>query len=340
MVEKKKEEKPNKTWIWILAVVIVIGLGIGSYFWLGQEQRPIEKVTIAAYLGEFSSLVFVAENQGYFTDNDLDVTIKEYETGLGPVQAVLAGDADFATAAEFVLVSNSFNREDLKVLSTIDLANAIELVARKDRGIENPTDLKGKKIAIPQKTQAEFFLGSFLIFNSLSIDDIEVINMKPSELVEAMSDGTVDAVMIWEPNVYKIKNRLGDNAITFLGQSGQDFFFLIIGDGKKIRDNPSVVERLLNALLKAETFVNKNPIETQNIISQRTNLEKNYLETVWQKNNFILSMPQGLIIAMENEARWRIDNGLTDTKETPNYLNYIYLDALESVKPDAVNIIH
>ncbi|MEE9594704.1 MAG: ABC transporter substrate-binding protein, partial [Candidatus Hydrothermarchaeales archaeon] len=252
-----------------------------------------------------------------------------------------AGDADFATAAEFVLVSNSFNREDLKALSTIDLANAIELVARKDRGIDSPVDLKGKKIAIPQKTQAEFFLGSFLIFNGLSIThDIEVIDMKPSELVEAMSDGTVDAVMIWEPNVYEIKNRLGDKAITFPGQSGQDFFFLIIGDGKKIKDSPSVVERLLNALLKAETFVNKNPIETQNIISLRANLEKDYLKTVWQKNNFILSLPQGVIIAMEDEARWRIDNNLTDATEVPNYLDYVYLDALEEVKPEAVRIIH
>ncbi len=156
-----------------IAIIAVIGISVGGC----QEQPekytgPIEKVTIAAYLGEFSSLVFIVENQGYFTGNDLDVTIKEYETGLGPIQAVLAGDADFATAAEFVLVSNSFNHEDLKALSTIDLANAIELVARKDRGINNPADLKGKKIAISQKTQAEFFLGNFLIFNSLSINEL------------------------------------------------------------------------------------------------------------------------------------------------------------------------
>ena len=120
-----------------LGVIVIIGILIGGYLWLNQGKPkytgPVEKITLAAYLGEFSSLVFIAENQGYFTDNDLDVTIKEYETGLGPVQAVLAGDADFATAAEFVLVSNSFNHRGLKALSTIDLANAIELVARKDR---------------------------------------------------------------------------------------------------------------------------------------------------------------------------------------------------------------
>jgi NitT/TauT family transport system substrate-binding protein len=331
--------KAQKIFIGI-AIIVVIGTSLGGCSQETVKLEKIEKVTIAAYLGEFSSLVFIAENQGYFADNSLDVIIKEYETGLGPIQAVLAGDADFATAAEFVLVSNSFNREDLKAISTIDLGNAIELVARKDRGINNPTDLKGKKIAIPQKTQAEFFLGSFLIFNGLSIGDVKVFNMSPSELVEAISDGTVDAVMIWEPNIHKIKNRLGGNAITFLGQSGQDFFFLIVGDGVKIKDNPSVVKRLLSALLKAETFVNSNPIETQNIISQRANMEMDYLENVWQKNKFVLSLPPALIIAMEDEARWAIKNNLTNATEVPNYLDYIYFDALKGVKPEAIGIIY
>ncbi len=58
------------------------------------------------------------------------------------------------------------------------------------------------------------------------------------------------------------------------------------------------------------------------------------------KNNFILSLSQVLIIAMEDEARWAIKNNLTDATEVPNYLDYIYFDALEAVKPDAVNIIH
>ena len=43
---------------------------------------------------------------------------------------------------------------------------------------------------------------------------------------------------------------------------------------------------------------------------------------------------------MEDEARWHIENEYTDAKEVPNYLDQIYFDALESVNPDAVNIIH
>jgi len=325
--------------------IVIIIVALGAIFYWANLPSPepsfeeIEKVTIATYLGEFSSLVFIAENQGYFTNNGLDVTITEFETGLGPVQAVLSGDADFATASEFVLVSSSFNNEDLKAVSLIDTASAIELVARKDREINNPADLRGKKIAIPRKTAAEFFLGNFLIFNNMSIDDVEVIDMGPSKIIEAMSDGTIDATMIWQPNVYQITNRLGDNAITLPATTGQEFLFLMIGDGKKIDTNPLIVKRLLNALLEAEVFASNNPIETQNIISERTNLEIDYLKSVWQGNDFALSMPQRLLLAMEDEARWVIKNTLVQEKEIPNYLDFLYIDALDSVKPEAVTVI-
>ncbi len=42
---------------------------------------------------------------------------------------------------------------------------------------------------------------------------------------------------------------------------------------------------------------------------------------------------------MDDEARWSIANNLTDKTVVPNYLDYIYLDGLEALKPEAVTII-
>jgi NitT/TauT family transport system substrate-binding protein len=55
---------------------------------------------------------------------------------------------------------------------------------------------------------------------------------------------------------------------------------------------------------------------------------------------FELSLDQSLLINTEDEARWAIKNNLIDKTEIPNYLDYIYIDALEEVKPEAVGIIH
>ncbi len=49
---------------------------------------------------------------------------------------------------------------------------------------------------------------------------------------------------------------------------------------------------------------------------------------------------QAMLIAFEDQARWRIKNKLTEDTEVPNYLDYIYMDALEEVKSGAIGIIH
>jgi ABC-type nitrate/sulfonate/bicarbonate transport system substrate-binding protein len=80
MVEAKEKYKP---WIWISVVIIVLGLAVGGYLWLSQKQPekytgPVEKITVAAAAYLTGALVYVAEDQGFFEKNGLEVTIKDY----------------------------------------------------------------------------------------------------------------------------------------------------------------------------------------------------------------------------------------------------------------------
>ena len=53
----------------------------------------------------------------------------------------------------------------------------------------------------------------------------------------------------------------------------------------------------------------------------------------------VVSLEQQLLLTLEDEARWTISEGLADKKEVPNYLDFIYLEGLEAVKPEAVTIL-
>ena len=344
MAEEKQEKREYGAWVWISVVVIIaLGLAVGGYFWLRQERPekytgPVEKITLAAYAGDTGALVYVAEDQGYFEKNGLEVTIKDYESGKAAADSLLNGEADIATSAGFVFVSNSFDYADLRVLGTVATAEVKELVARKDKGITTIDNLIGKKIGVTKKSGGEFALGTFLIFNGLSDQDVELVDLKPSEIVEAISNGDIDAAFTWDPNVYNIKEELGDNAISWPGYS--DFYFVVLTKKDWIEKNPAAAERFMKSLLEAEEYIKTNSEASKEFVRKRFGYESNYIDYSWPKQKFAVILEQAMLVAFEDQARWKMKRGLTDATEVPNYLDYIYMDALEEVKPEAIGIIH
>ena len=331
----------KKTIIGIIIVGVVVIVGIGLYRSIQKQPKkytgPVEKITLAAYAGETGALVYVAEDQGYFKENGLEVTIKDYKSGKVAADVLMDGEADIATSADFVFVSNSFDRTDLRVFGTVATAEVKELVARKDKGITTIDDLIGKKIGVTKRSGGEFALGRFLIFNALSYKDVEIVDLKPSEIVEAVLNGDIDAGFTWDPNVYDIKEELGDNAISWPG--GQDFYFVLLTKEDWIKNNPAAAERFIKSVLEAEDYIKDNSEEAKEFVKNRFGYESDYIDYSWPKQGFAVTLEQAMLISFEDQARWRINNKLTDATRVPNYLDYIYLDALEEVKPEAVGII-
>jgi len=299
---------------------------------------PVENITIAAYSGDTGALVYIADWQGYFANNDLDVTINDYSAGKLATDALLKGEADISTATGFVFVCNSFNNLHLRTLGTIAKADVNELSARKDRGIKKPADLKGKRIGVTKKSVGEFFLGAFLTFNGLSTQDVEVIDLKPNEIIEAITSGDIDAAHTWGPNIYNIKQRLGDNAISWPSQGGQEFYFILISTENWLKNNSKAAERFLKALVQAEQYVRKNESKAKEFVKDKFGLKSDYMDYGWAKHHFIVQLPQALLLSMEDQARWRIKSLLTNTTQVPNYLDYVYMDGLDIVKPETVTI--
>jgi len=145
---------------------------------------------------DISSLILIAEKKGYFIDNSLDVTFKEYEAGPIAINALASGKVDIATAAEFVMVHKNFDHDDLRVMAMIAKANKICIVGRKDKGIEEPSQLKGKRIGIKRGSNAEFFMARFLSYNGITLEDIVAIDVLPSEMKGSLENGDIDAVVI------------------------------------------------------------------------------------------------------------------------------------------------
>jgi len=337
----KKDGNNMKRIIVGLILLLPIGTIISGCAEKSNENNTgeIEALSLGAPPIINSTLIYVADENNFFAQNNLDIKIKQYSAGRFALEDVMKGKIDIAAVTEFAFVGRSFDNPSLRILAVIAESYIVELVARKDRGISNPADLNGKKIGVTKLTEAEFFLGSFLIFNSLAVMDVEIVDLKPTEIASAISTGKVDAIISWEPIVSDAINRLGDNAISWPAQSGQESNWLLVTREDVIRSKPSALKHMLNALIKSEDYVSSNPDETKDILSKRLALKNTHLEELWSKLKLSVSLPQKLLLAMEDGARWKIQHNMTDGKSVPNYLNFLYVDALEEVKPEAVTII-
>ena len=330
----------------LLVIIIVVGVVIYNK-WAMQPMQPTQnnaglatKVTVGTYSGEYASLLYIADEKGYLRDEGIELAIKPYQFGILTIPDLISGSLDMSLANEFAPVVRSFDTPKLKILASINKTNSYELISRRDHGINLPADLKGKKIGIPQNSQSEFFLGTFLAFNNLSRNDVHIVYIEPFDAVNKITSGEIDATLIWPPHSYDIAKILGANAVIWPAQNDQDAYFVLMSSEDYISKKAGVIEGMLRALVAAQEFIKSNPEESQAIVVRRTNTDPDYIRSVWGANDFSVSLDQAMIVTMEDEARWAIKVKLTDQTKIPNYLNFFYFDALEKVKKNAVTIIH
>ncbi len=325
----------------IAAILVVVS---GSFFYPNSRQGysgKAESITIGYSPFEQTTLLWIAEDQHFFSQNGLNVTLRKYDTGVGSLDGMLNGEADITVGVtEFPTVGKAFRKERIRTIGSVAKLDQIYLVGRKDRGIENVSDLKGKRVGTTSRTIAHFYLGRFLQLHGMNMKDITLVDVKtPAEWVNAVVDGDIDAVATAQPYANSAKERLGANAVIWPAQSSQPIFGLIVSTDEWITNHPEPVSRFLKSLAQAEEYAIRNPAEAKAIVQKLLNMDAAYMETVWSQNQFSLTLDQSLILAMEDEARWMIRNNLTSEKAVPNFLDYIYVDGLKAIKPESVNII-
>ena len=305
-----------------------------------SDSGPTESIRLGTVLLEPSVPIFVAQEHNFFSENKLDVIIKYYDVGLNAAKGVVNGEVDLSTpVAEYVLVGSVFDKKNLKAIASIDKVDYAFVVGRKDRGINTIPDLKGKKIGVVRGTILDFQLGRFLDLHGLGVGDVEFVNGTLKESADAIIHGDIDAVMSIPPFIGNVQSQLGDHAVLWPAQNGQPFYSLVLGLNEWITQNPKAAKRFLKTMRQAEDYIAQHPDQAKAILKKKLNFTDHEVDRVWSQNQFVLSIDQSLILAMEDEARWMISNHMTTEKRVPDFLNYIYEDGLKAIKPEAVNII-
>lgn len=325
----------------IAVTILAIAIVLSSFVYL-NSQNPytgsVESLTIGLFPNELNALIYVADNQQYFSSNGLDVTIKNYSSILTAINGAINGAVDITTASEFVLVGNALSDKNILTFATIDKVDQSLIIGLKDKGITNIQDLAGKKVGVFKGSVNEFYLGRFLELNNMNISQITLVDTS-TKVVDFLRNGTVDAVITGQPNINTLENLFGNEITVFSAQNEQAAYYNVFCTNSWATDHPELIRRFLNSLSQAEQYVINNPAQAKTIIQNRLNYTAQYITDVWSDHRFSLSLDQSLILSMQDESRWLIQNNLTSATAVPNFTNYVYVNGLEAVKPASVTII-
>lgn len=304
-----------------------------------QSRGLLPKITVAFTDQPESVLMHVALAQGFFSEEGLQVEPQMHGFGKAALQAVVDGKADFATVAETPLMFSILRGEHIAVIANIVTSSSNHaVVARPDAGIAELTDLKGKRIGFIAGTTSEFFLDSILTASGLTRAEIEPVAIQPQDMQASIELKQVDAVCTWNYPLIQIQRQLGPAAAVFYDRDIYTETFNIAAQQAFIEQNAETVERLLRALVKAETFVAEHPDAAQTLMAKLAQLELSLVKDVWANFNYEVALDQTLLITLEDETRWAMKNRLVDAAAMPDFRQHIHLDSLARVKPSAVAI--
>lgn len=341
----RDKHRAKRQLIWVGVVFVIITLTIGIYLWRSQKQylkptEPLEKVAIAAFKGLFAGPIYIAFVNGYFENEGLEATITQHKSGKATLNSLIEGKVDLATVAETPLMHASLKREKIYIVATFVSSKRNLAIIAKSKTLTTISALKGKKIGVTLGTNGDFFMDTLIISHGIRRNQVEIVNLNPDEMVNALMMGKVDAVSTWNPHVLRLRKESDVKGIISFGEGLYTGTFNIGAMQDFVNKNPEIIKKFLRAMIKAEDFIRENPDESCKIIADSIKADKALLNELWKDYKFLVTLDQTLLINMENQARWAVINKLTDKTEVPNYLNFIYFDGLEAVKPEAVTIIH
>ncbi|OEZ75855.1 putative aliphatic sulfonates-binding protein precursor [Janthinobacterium sp. HH104] len=330
----------------LAAIVLLLALVAVAIWQLNARPAappgPVEVLRLAVnadYVG--SCPVLAAHGQGHFAREGIDARLQPYSSGKASMEAVLQGKADLGTVSDIPVVLASLRNQSVVIIASIFEAERDHgIVGRLDRGVSTPASLKGKRIGVTLGTSGQFTLDAFLNRQKLLPAEVTLRNYAPEQLAGALARGEIDAAAGWEPFLTGMTHAIAGKAAIFYGEDVYAGLFNVAGTGDYVRSHPATVRKVLRALIAGARFCQDQPDAARALFAKASASETARLQAAWHGYRFGVVLDQGLLLALEDEARWAIRNRLAERGTMPNFLDAVYLDGLEAVAPSAVTVIH
>ncbi len=172
----------------------------------------LSRVTLraATFPGETETLMHAAG----LDDTTYKLAYSEFNAGNMIVEAMNAEVIDFGAWSEIPLVFAAASHATIKTVGVIKGdVNLQAVIVPKNSPIQDIPDLKGKRVGYVRGTTSHYFLLKMLQHAGLGLDDVQAINLTPTDGRAAFAMGKLDA---WAIYGYAIPFAIAQNGARVL----------------------------------------------------------------------------------------------------------------------------
>jgi NitT/TauT family transport system substrate-binding protein len=223
---------------------------------VSQPPKPPDEVKVQlkwVHQAQFAGF-YMAQEKGYYGQENIKVTFLPGGVGISPVEQVLCGKADFGVdSAENILVSRGEEKPAVGI-AAVYRRSAVVFVAMTDSGIVRPADFLGKTVAIGGEGGGirDYELQFHAIMKRLGLDvsKVKIIPWDPA--LRAFLQGEAEIAPCYATgNLIKLRQQGLKLNLIWPSDYGIHFYSdTLLTTDRLISENPELASRFLRATLK------------------------------------------------------------------------------------------
>ena len=256
-----------------LPVLLVI-LIVGSLLLMGCGQKDEPATIRLALLPILDALpMYVAEEQGYFADENLTVEFIPVTSAAERDQLIQAGRADGMINEILSTLFYNVGEPQITIVGYARVATPeypqFRILASADSGINSLEDLVGQPIGISEGTIIEYSTDRLLEAEGLDADDISTIAVpRIPDRLALLNSGELAAANLPDP-LASLAMQNGAKVIVDDSSHPEYGHSVIAFRNEIIEENPDAIRRFLAAIERAVEDINNDKEQFSNFLVER-----------------------------------------------------------------------
>lgn len=317
---------------WALAVIAVL-LGVAGSWWQHKTATPHQHLVIAESRQITSALVFVAQAEGFFASEGLDVEIVPVTNGKAALETMLAGTVDLCLSSDVPAANAVINEQPIRMISTIQTSDRdVVIVSPHASGLTDPQMLAYKRIGYSPDTSSQYFLDLLLAQAGLT-GQVTMVPVESGKIMAALARGEIDAASVWT-TVRVNAQPLFPQGFEIISIPGLYTGSWVLSAHADIVDTRrDALLHFVRALLAAENAVLRDREKAIPIVATATGIDEILVRRYWESYGFTLRLDQALLLSIEDHVR------RAGGDPGPEMLNYLQRDILRTLDPTRVTVL-